>query len=98
MRGGDDHRHASRDMRKDRLGQYFALVVGQRELLRVVGQDAQPIRARIDHEVDAALLALKVELAVVPEGGRHHRVYAFVADCACSGHCGVSMADVVRTT
>ena len=47
-------------------------VVGQHELLGPVGQDAHALRAGIDHEVGAALLALEVELAVLVEhGGRH---------------------------
>ena len=51
----------------------LALVVGDGELLGVVGQDADAVDAGVDHEVDGALLALQVKLAVVVEGGRGDR-------------------------
>jgi len=39
----------------------------------------RPVRAGVDHEVEAALLALEVEAAVFLEGGGHHREDALVA-------------------
>ena len=48
----------------------LALVVGQHELLGEVRQDADAVGARIDHEVDGALLAFEIELAAVVEDGR----------------------------
>ena len=72
MGRGHDHRHAAGDMRQHAVHHPLALVVGQHELLGPVGQDAHALRAGIDHEVGAALLALEVELAVAVEhGGRH---------------------------
>jgi hypothetical protein len=53
--------------------------IGDDELLGEVGEDAQPGRAGIDHEIDAAFLARQVELAAVGEGGGHHREYALVS-------------------
>ena len=50
------------DMLEDRARQQLALGVREHELLGVVREDAQAVRARIDHEVDAAQL-LAVELA-----------------------------------
>ena len=60
-----DHRHAAGDVLQHASHHPLALVVGQHELLGAVGQDAHALRAGIDHEVDAALLAVEVELAVV---------------------------------
>jgi hypothetical protein len=51
----------------------FALGIRQRGLLRKVSQDAQPVGAGIDHEIDAAALADEVEHADLVEGRRHHR-------------------------
>ncbi len=60
------------DMRQHAVHHPLAFVVGQHELLGPVGQDAHALRAGIDHEVGAALLAFEVELAVpVEHGGRH---------------------------
>ena len=50
----------------------LALVVGQRELLGEVREDADAVRAGVDHEVDAAALAVEVELAAVVEDRRRH--------------------------
>ena len=57
-------------MVEDQGGQSLALVVGDGELLGVVGQDADAVDAGVDHEVDRALLALEIEVAVLVEGGR----------------------------
>ena len=45
-----------------------ALVVGQQELLGVVGQDADAVDALVDHAVEHAALAVEVEVAVVVNG------------------------------
>ena len=47
----------------------LALVVGQHELLGEVGQDADAVGAGVDHEVEAAPLAVEVELAAFVENG-----------------------------
>ena len=56
----------------------FALVVGQHELLGEVGEDAQALRAGVDHEVDGALLAFEIEPAVAVEHRRHDWKDAFI--------------------
>ena len=48
----------------------LALGVGQHELLGEIGQDADAVGAGVDHEIDAAALALQVELPTVVEDGR----------------------------
>ena len=70
MGGRHDHRHAAGHVVEDRGGQRLALVVGEHELLGEVRQDAEAVRSGVDHEVDAALLAVEVQLAAVVEGGR----------------------------
>ena len=73
MGRGHDHRHTPGDVRQDRLGQPFALVVADHELLGEIRQDAQPVDAAIEHEVDAAQLARQVERAAFVEDGRRNR-------------------------
>ena len=51
----------------------LALVVGERELLRIVGQDADAVDAGIDQEVDDPLLARVVDLGVFIEWRRGDR-------------------------
>ena len=41
----------------------LALVVGEQELLGVVGEDADAVDALVDHAVEHAALAVEVELA-----------------------------------
>ena len=48
-----------------------ALGIGQHELLGEIGEDAQPVRAGVDHEVDGALLAVEIEPALAVEHRRH---------------------------
>ena len=43
--------------------QRVALVVGQQELLGVVGEDADAVDALVDHAVEHAALAVEVEVA-----------------------------------
>ena len=47
------------------IEQNVALVVGQQELLGVVGQDADAVDPLVDHAVEHAALAVEVEIAVV---------------------------------
>jgi hypothetical protein len=51
------------DVFEDGAGQELALVVREHELLGKIRQDADAVRARLDHEIDAALLAREVQLA-----------------------------------
>ncbi|MNS86259.1 hypothetical protein D3C72_1201570 [compost metagenome] len=86
MRGGDDHRHAAVHVLQHGLHQHAALAVAQHELLGEVGQDAEAVRAGIDHEVDAAALAVEVEAALLVENGRRDRENASVDGRPGSGH------------
>src|SRR5229473_761126 len=70
MGGGDDDRHAPADMIEDGAHEHFALVVGERELLGIIRQDADAVGAGIDEKIDAAPLAGEVELAVLVERRR----------------------------
>src|SRR5262245_5058664 len=65
MRGRHDHRHPPRHVLEDGPSQQLALVVREDELLRKVRQDADPVGAGIDHEVDATLLAVEIQLAAL---------------------------------
>ena len=58
MRGRHDHRDPSGDVLQDFSQDGVALLVGEHELLREIREDAQPLRAGIDHAVNGALLAL----------------------------------------
>jgi len=78
VRGGHNHRHAARHMFEDGRGQHLALLVRQHKLLGEVGEYAQAGRSRVNHEIDAALLAREVQLARVGEGGGYHRKHALV--------------------
>ena len=78
MRGRHDHRHAARDMIQDRVQYQVALGVGQHELLGEVGEDAEPVRAGVDHEIDSAFLPFEIKPAVTVEYRRHHRKYPLV--------------------
>ena len=48
----------------------FALGVGEHEPFREIGKDADTLRSRVDHEIDAATLAIEVEIALILENGR----------------------------
>ena len=78
MRGGDDHGHAARDMLQHRMHHGLALGIGQHELLGEIGEDADAMRAGIDHEIDAAALAVEVELAALVEDGGRDREHAAI--------------------
>ncbi|CAM2160150.1 hypothetical protein PT2222_70133 [Paraburkholderia tropica] len=86
MRGRDDHGHAARDVFEHAAHDGFAFGVGQRKLLGEVREDAQAVRARVDHEVGAAALAVEVEIAVLREDGRHDRENAAIRSRGCHGH------------
>ena len=73
VRGGHDHRQAAGHMPQDGVGQQLALGIAEHELLGEVGQDAQPVGTRIDHEIDAAQLAGQVQRTRLGEGGGNDR-------------------------
>ena len=58
-----DDGHAAGDMLEHRVHHAVALGVGQHELLGEIGEDAEAVRAGVDHEVDAAALAVEIEIA-----------------------------------
>ncbi len=78
MRGRHDHRHAARDMVQNSVEYHVTLGVGQHELLGEVSEDAEPVRAGIDHEIDGAFLTFKIEPAIAVEHRRYHRKYALI--------------------
>jgi hypothetical protein len=71
-----DHRHAPGHVREAEVQQHIALVVRQRELLRVVGEDADAVVLLVDHAVEHAPLALEVDVAAVGERRRDDREHA----------------------
>ena len=76
MRRRDDDGHAAGDVLEHRRREDVALFVGEHELLGEIREDAEAVRAGIDHEIDAAPLALEIERAALVEYGRHDRKYA----------------------
>jgi len=78
MRGRHDHRHAARDMVQNSVEYHVTLGVGQHELLGEVSEDAEPVRAGIDHEIDGAFLTFEIEPAIAIEHRGHYRKYALV--------------------
>ncbi len=70
MADGDDDGQAPRHMLKRDLGQKAAFLIGDQELFREVGEDADAIAALIDHTVDHTFHALIVDRAVIVERGR----------------------------
>ena len=84
--GGDDHRHPAGDVFQHRMHHPFALGIGEDELLGEVGQDAQPVRAGVDHEIDAAALPIEIELAAVVENGRGDGENAAIRPLCRLGH------------
>ncbi len=67
VRGRHDDRYAAGNMIEDGSRQDLPLVVSQHELLGEVRKDREPVAAGVDHEIDASLLALKIELPGVGE-------------------------------
>ena len=58
-------------MPKHDVHEHLALLVRQYELFGEVGEDAQTLRPRIDHEIHGAALPVQVEAAVVVEDCRN---------------------------
>ncbi len=78
MRGGDDHGNPARDMLQHCMHHGLALGVREHELLGKIGENAQTVRACVDHEIDAAALSLEVELAALVEDGGRDREHAAI--------------------
>ena len=70
MRRRHDDRHPAGDVLEHRVHHLLALGVGQHELLGEIGQNADAVRAGVDHEVDAAPLTVEIEFAAIVEDGR----------------------------
>jgi hypothetical protein len=64
MADGDDCRHASRHMGKTVLRQQAAFFIGDQELFREVGKDANPISALIDHAIQNAVHAVEINRSI----------------------------------
>jgi len=73
MAGGDDHREPSRDVLEEGAGDRLAFGVGQRELLGIVGQQAQPVDPRVNQVVHDPRRAAEVDTLVVVEDRRDDR-------------------------
>src|SRR5437868_8697636 len=73
-------------MFEDGAREHFAFVVGQKKLLGEIGEDAQAIGPGVDHEVDAALLAVEVEFAAFGEGRWHDGEQPLVAGGSVGAH------------
>ena len=73
MRRGDDDGDTARDVLEHGMHHGLTLRIGQHELLGEVGEDADAVRAGIDHEIDAATLSVEVEIAIGVEDGRRDR-------------------------
>src|SRR5436305_242115 len=71
MRRRHDDRHPACDVLEHRAHHDVALGVGEHELFGEIGEDADTLRAGIDHEIDAAALAVEVEFAAVIKDGRY---------------------------
>ena len=70
MRRRHDHGHPAGDMLQHRMHHLFALGIGQDKLLGEIGQNAQAVRAGVDHEIDTAALPCEIELPTLVENGR----------------------------
>ena len=81
MRGRDDDRQAARDMLQAGPGQGLALPVGNQELLGIVGEDAEPVRALVHHAVEHPPLPFEVEVSALGEDGRDDRPHAAPGSC-----------------
>ena len=68
-----DDRNTPADVRHADVEQRAALGVGQQELLRIVGEDADAVDALVDHAVEHAALAFEVDVAGLGEGRRRDR-------------------------
>src|SRR3954453_10171406 len=83
MRRRHDHRDAAGDMLEDCAHHALALSIGEHELLGEVGEDAEALRSRVDHEIDTAALPVEVEIAACVENGRRDRKDAAIGAGGC---------------
>jgi hypothetical protein len=73
MAGGDDHWKPARDTLEERAGNRVAFGVGQRELLGIVGEQAQPVDPGVHQVVHNARRPAQVDGLVIVEDRRHDR-------------------------
>ena len=57
-------------MLQRKIRQNFALSIRQHKLFGIIGENAQTIRTRIDHEIDRTLLPFKVKRTIIMKNGR----------------------------
>src|SRR3954470_24265382 len=88
----DDHWDPPSNVLEGEVGQHLALLVAEHELLREVGQDAEAVRAGVDHEVEAASLAIEVQFTIIPERGGHNREHALEPRCNRLAHANLPRA------
>jgi hypothetical protein len=65
--------------------QLVSLSIAQQELLGIVGDNAKPIDALVDHAVEHPALTIEVECPGIIEGGRDNREYTPVSCRFCHG-------------
>ncbi len=82
-------------MLQHRGHQQAAFIVAQDELLGEIGQDADAVGAGVDHEIDAAALAVEVEATLLVENGGRDREYATVDGIDLGHGHGVSLLVMV---
>ena len=81
-----DHGHPAGDVLEHRIHHLLALGIRQHELLGKIGQNADAVGAGIDHEIDAAPLAIEIELAAIIEDGGRDGKDAAVRPCRGRSH------------
>jgi hypothetical protein len=73
MAASDDYRHAAGNVRKADIDQRVALRVGEQKLFGIVGENADPVDALVDHAIEHAALPVDVDLAGLDERRRRDR-------------------------
>ena len=86
MGRGYDHGHPTGDVLQHCIHHLVALGIRQHELLGKIGQNADAVGAGIDHEIDAAPLAIEIELAAIIEDGGRDGKDAAVRPCRGRSH------------
>ena len=73
MAAGDDDGHAGGNVRDADIDQRVAFRVGKQKLFGIVGENADPVDALVDHAVEHATLSADVQLAGLGERCRRDR-------------------------
>ena len=68
MAARDNHRNAPGHVREAQVDERRPLVVGQQELLGIIGEHADAVHTLVDHAIEHAPLAVEIEIARHREG------------------------------